>query len=307
MNTGNCSFYFATDEVVLKQGHAVACAVFLPLYIGLFATLSAVRTLGWVLQIKVWKERYMVKAATTPNYQGAMSYEGGGQTYSPAASPSSKRTRRLPIIPAFHILAVVSIILFTVLTPLGIANSGNNVTIALISLYFLPSFVNAHIAFLRIVKLGKNIIPLSVTSLDVRRNTQVFSRLDKKSKFLNFVRFALILSYWMNLIAIFVFGFIFPGHYAPVAVGFSCYIFQCAMMVCGLDYQYERLIRAVRAFQKNSNGAVVNSSQETQQNSAVNKSIKRFRLHQITFFILGLGGGLVWLFPTTTLVPFDWW
>lgn len=287
MNTWNCPPGYATDELIILPAHYAhsnnTCTVYLPVYTTLFSLLTAFRTLLSYMQIHIWMSKN--KTSSVSDKQG----HGGGR----------RKKKRLPIVPSFGILTSVSLLLFTILTSQNIANSSNNGSAALICFFFIPTFVAIHFSVTRIITLGKKLIPLSQATLELTNEPSKIQKLDERTPFIHFLHFVANITFITNPISILIFGFIFPGNYVPVALGFACYMFQCFLMTSGFVYQYQRVIRAIKTIQ------LINLP--SSQRPAVNNAVKRLRQQQVVYTVIGSLGTAVWFAPVFKLVPFSWW
>ena len=170
MNTTGCPPNYATDQLMLygqdlKLG---SCEVYLPLYIGLFASLASLRVLVSILLFKQWSDREKLRRELHKD--------------------KHKKKHRFPLVPSILAIGALLLILFSILSSMNFINSSNNGALALLCLINIPSLVFGYLASSRVLKFGKKIIPFSrKTTKEVRDQIFKLDSLERTDYFLKIV------------------------------------------------------------------------------------------------------------------------
>lgn len=280
MNTTGCPLNYATDQVMLYGNDLklTACDVFLPVYHGLFGSLTAVRVLVSLYLLRKWFERRRAQIR------------------------NGKTRQRFPVFSGTLFLAGLVLCLFTILTSFNLVNSSNNGSATLLCLFYFPSILVGYLSMNRVLRLGKRIIPLSKTSIirdKITTQSERFNALEKMDLIIRILFFIIYAIFLMNVLAMLVFGFIFQGSFIPVQIGFFSYAAMDILIGLGLAYQYQRVIWAISSI---DSGIPSSNSRDE-----IYKVIRRMRWIQAFSLFYLMGVSVAWLLPVAKIIRPKWW
>ena len=144
MNREGCPEGFATDRVFMYGSDFIPgkCDASLALFTTVLSLMSIIRCIVAGMQYKVWRtrERHMEQR-------------------------TGKRRSRWPVLPATSLFQATALAAFTVLTSLDLANAENGISGVLLGLFYTPICFVGILIIMRLVRLGKRLIPLSKKQL----------------------------------------------------------------------------------------------------------------------------------------------
>ena len=152
MNTTNCPFGWATDNIFQLPSQSIPCGSSLLAFWILASILSLLRFVSAGRRFRNWLKPALSKLRKRPKY---------------------------PYSSFISLFAAVFEFLLFFLSGLNISNVFNGASFALVSLAFIPFIIDVSIALVRLVRLGKLIIPLKCENLDALNQLQNFELLGK--------------------------------------------------------------------------------------------------------------------------------
>ena len=148
MNTENCSFGWATDNV-FQSTPTLDCSSSIIAYYVVCMALFFLRFLSFLRRYYNWKRQ----------------------------TSSKERSKAKYSISSLISFATTFLFLLLILLPgLNIANVENGISFALFSLAFIPFVFDLSLSLFRLVRLGKKIIPLMIEDVDQLNHLQQFEK-----------------------------------------------------------------------------------------------------------------------------------
>lgn len=280
MDRTNCSEGYASDRVMLYGDDFVpfSCNVSLAVYIGVFVTLTLIRGTMCLVQFRLWIVRERRVQVRT-----------------------GKKRNRLPLLPLLSCFSFSCLAVFTILTSTNVANSSNGAPLMILTLFFFTLSVTGIFMAMRIINLGKKIIPLSMVKLDNERNNPRLSQLEKSTGFLKLIFVLEIVVIAISPITAFV------GLFSPVFSTFQiavvCYPIQNVLIGCGVGYQYQRVIKAIQACEfSNSQGVVIGRNHQN-----INRAVKKLQFQQLSLILCGPWTAMVWVLTVARVILPVYW
>jgi hypothetical protein len=266
----------ATDRVIiLTSSQGTNCDAAKDVYVGYLSFLSALRLSLSLYQFLLWRKR-----------------EGR------VAERTGKKRSRFPIVPSLSLISSVSIMMFTILTSLNIANSNNGVPVILYTLYFIPVSLQGMIMHRRIVRLGAKIIPLSKANLSAIGNRAILSSLsDVPWWFVWIVRISHVVELLMFISGVFVAPLIAPS-YVPVQI-IEASLAYLGLAVIGLSVGHSQ--RVVSAINK-----CLAPGENIQLRKDSENAVRSLRMQQIGPAIMCVLGGSLHLLIAAAVVPMNY-
>lgn len=149
MNSKNCSFGWATDNI-FQRTPTLDCSSNLIAFWTVTSFLSFIRLLSAIRRYYTWKTQ----------------------------TPSKERPKtRFPYSSIISFSDTLFFLLCCILSGLDIINVYNGFSFAFISLVFIPFVFDLSISLLRLVRLGKKIIPLVAEDVDELNELQKFEKI----------------------------------------------------------------------------------------------------------------------------------
>ena len=290
MDQTGCPQGLASDHVMLYGNDFIpgSCDVSIAFYIGYFSCLCVFRGMVSLLQFKIWLHR-----------ERALKQKYG------------RNRKRLPIVPMLSLVTSISLILFVVLTSTNVANGGNGVPTFLLGLFYFPLALESIMILVKMVRVGRNLIPLSKLGMNGTNTPDAVERelanLSRATSALRVIFGSHILVTFTTPISFFV-GLFVPSSYVTFQVGALGYAFQDLFLASGYCYQYERVIRAIRACRnKQINSVVQHGGQGGGRDSKIDEALWRLRIHQLVVSALAPATAIVWILSGSRAVLPHYW
>jgi hypothetical protein len=288
MNTDTCSGGSATDEIFLSCTNSTSnfippCTGNIIAYLVLMLFLIITRSIVVFQQYTIWSYRE----------KNRRNFDDNGNANNNPNRHRGGRRRRYPVVVFNGILTVIILLIITILTSLNIASCNNGATSVLLFLYFAPLLLTGVIYSRRLFALGRKLIPLSKTQLQLLEGQE--AKLVEEDLVLKILLFCGRLSTFGTLISLAIVGPILAPSFLPVALG--CMFFGLADVFLGSAWvwQLSRLINCVlsAAMNRETDGGRVNSA------------LKLLRF-QRGFLALGTSSyALLWFLVAAQVVPFN--
>jgi hypothetical protein len=282
MDRSFCPDGLATDGLMLYEGdfRPGSCEVNLGAFLGTYICLVIFRWMLCAAQFKLWKDRerrYFEK--------------------------TKKVRRRLPVLPLLSILSSSILTIFVALTSTNVANSRNGAPGFLLAMFYIPLEAQVLMNMIRIVNLGKKLIPMSRATVD---GSYVASspRLDDlgNATALQKVLFVLYVLGMMLTVASGIASLV--AHvYVPFQVLIMTLMLNGFLLSIILGVQYQRVINAVQDMHRAARNLVVNKDKAHD----IEAAIQKLRFQQLAAVVLGSLTSIMWILNVTRVVLPQWW
>jgi hypothetical protein len=282
MDTTGCPPGFASDHVFMYGTDFIplSCNVPIAFFTTFFVVLCLIRVFINYIQIRTWLQRERKLQEKT-----------------------GVSRRRIPIVPITSLIATISLVLYTILVSVNIANSRNGLPFLFLAILYLPMASTATFLMFRLVRLGKQLIPLGRAKLE-----RLGAGESGEEKLAELGRFNTILKFCISIhimatagtpIAALV-NLSYPV-YETFQVACVCYATQDIIIASGIVYQYQRVIWAIQSCRYGA------ETQTSNQRNDVKRAVFRLRMQQVMLLLLCPFAAIIWILNATRAVlPFYW-
>jgi hypothetical protein len=278
MNTQNCPFGYATDEIFLCDNptRISKCDANLLAYIIILSIFTFIRIILVINQFIMWKSRE-IRLQKTAN-----------------SNTNKGNNKRFPVIPTSGVFTCVMFIIFTTLTATNTIGCYATFSAApIFYIFWLPLNIGHFILVRRVNRFNLALLPISRTELDMSTNEQ--------QRLLNEDRILLVLN---------VIGF---SGIAGMAICWLIIapIFQSSLLVInigmifigilGVSFSLSHVWQLRRFIQ-------ITEASETRHRDGgkINAAITLMKAQQRFIFIVGVGCSVVWLLVGVNIIPYNY-